>query len=627
MKPLDNEPIRRAAASRQTLAELGPLRSAWQRAASERDRLLLAARAGIGTLAARALARPEVAAPLLAVLALATRLPLLSVSLDEGDSANFYNALKHGYNLNVNWPHAPGYPVYVFMGWLLDSVLSDPLLSLTLLSALTGALAVFPFYLLLRQLVEPALAMVGSLLFIVNPLAWSFSETALSDAPSLFFVTLTGWLAYTGRKSNAAFYSSFVVMSLAIGVRQANIALLVLLAFPVGYRLLATGRREWTSALVGVGLFLATCTAWFVPSVYLGSGGFDEYFDSVSSQWSVGVRVTDVMHLPSPWPPNLLLRLERFALGYLVTYPWTGSDDKVIGTVLLVAPWVVGIALFIMAFRLRSPPHLFVLIWLSSLLYPMLAIHFLPRYALPQLPAFIVACIMGYRFLANHLVAHPLRFEVLTALAMGSVLALYGIKYQAPVGSFESSAPALLVDGFVFIALAALVVFAGRWMAQRGRTGFEAVRARPRYGRSGSFSYAALVVVFLALLVIPYGIKGYSLASIAHRSPSPSQRLADYATANFEISRRTACWGLQTQYIFGASTPSGFPQGFASIADLTAGYEAGSTLVVSDRCRWYEEISETLGVTPVARFEGRSPVWSKAPSIGLYAASSTRAGP
>ena len=99
---------------------------------------------------------------LLVAIGLVSRLPLLSVSLDEIDSANFYNALTQGYNISWIRPQAPGYPVYVFIGWLVNAALNYPLLSLTLLSAVLGPLAAVPFYLLSRDLLGPGSAAENS---------------------------------------------------------------------------------------------------------------------------------------------------------------------------------------------------------------------------------------------------------------------------------------------------------------------------------------------------------------------------------------------------------------------------------------------------------------------------------
>ena len=71
------------------------------------------------------------------------------------------------------------HPVYVFIGGLVNSALNNPLLSLTLISAVLGSLSAVPFYLLARDLLGPRMALVGSILFLLNPLAWSFGESAL----------------------------------------------------------------------------------------------------------------------------------------------------------------------------------------------------------------------------------------------------------------------------------------------------------------------------------------------------------------------------------------------------------------------------------------------------------------
>ena len=559
----------------------------------------------------------------LVVVGLVSRLTLLSVSLDEVDSANFHNALKYGYDIGSLRPHAPGYPVYIFMGWILNTVVQDPLRSLTLLSALLGSLAVVPFYLLLRELTGNMIALAGSLLLLVNPLHWSFSETALADVPSMFFVMLAAWLAYAGRQNKTAFLFACVVMSLAIGVRQANISLLPLLFFPVGYRILVTKERSWSLPVAGAALFGVTSMAWFLSAVFIGSGGFGEFFDSLSGQWSGAVKVYDVAHLDSPWIPNFFYRLERFFLGYFVTHPWTGGDAKTAASLALAVPWIFGLALFTVGFRFRNAVHIFIALWLLSLLYPIMAIHFLPRYGLPQLPAVIIACIIGYRFLALTLLSHPRRIEVLSLVAIGTVLLMYAIKYQPPVGSFESSPPPIAPYVAVFIGLGVLLILVARW---RGRD--ELASAEEQNGGAGATPAAAtpqiylgVVLAFLLLLVVPYTIKGYSLASIAHRTPSPSHRLVTFARENFDTQQVTSCWDSTTHSMFEALTPEIVPIGFYSIEELYAAYEAGQTILVSDRCVWFEELDDTLGLVEVAQFQGNSPLWSKAPSLRLYVSS------
>ena len=511
---------------------------------------------------------------LLTAVALATRLPLLSISLDEVDSANFYNALNLGYNITWIRPQAPGYPVYVFMGWLLNSAPDDPLPSLTLLSAVLGSLAVVPFYLLLRELADSRIALVGSLLFLVNPLLWSFSEVALSDVPSMSIVVFAAWLTYRGRRSNAAFLSACVVMSLAIGVRQSNIPLVVLLAFPVGYRSLVTREFPWKLSMQGAGLFALASSTWFFSAVFMGTAGFSEYLAAFSKQYSAAVRVYDFTQVEPSWGLNHLYSVERFFVGYFVTYAWTGSDDKTPATILLSIPWLFGFAMFVTAFRFRSASHVFVALWLATVAYQIVAIHFLSRYGLAQLPGFIIACLLGYRLLASELLRHPRRFQVISIAGIGTVLLMYGLKYEPPVGAFESTPPDTEAYALVFVGLGLLVLLFGRWVALRYRPPPEPPDTPPESGPSQA--HYTTVLVSLALLVLPYAVNGYGMASLAHRAPSPSQRMVDFVIANFDVRQVTPCWDAQTHSFFEAFAPAAAPVGYGSVEELYRAHEDGS---------------------------------------------------
>ena len=396
-------------------------------------------------------------------LALLTRLPLMSISLDEVDSANFHNALTYGYNVPWLRPHPPGYPVYIFMGWIVEGIVNDPLRSLTLLSALLEALTIIPFYLLFREIAGNKVFFVGSLLFIVNPLVWSLSEPALSDTPSMLFVVLLAWLCFRARSSGGAFLFACVVASLAIGIRQPNIALLPLFAFPLVYRYRATRVIDWKFLLLGAQLFVITTLAWFFPAVIISTGGLSEYIEAINKQWNTAVRVYDLTHVGSPLILNIPYRIERCFLGYFFIYPWAGIDVKTPFTILLLFPWLFGFGLFVTSFNFRDPKYLFIGLWLAGIIYTILAIHFVPRYVLPQFPAFVIACLLGYRFLGAELTRHPRRIEVVTILGIGCMLVSFAIKHQPPVAAFEFSPPIVSPVTGVFSTLG-LLMFVVSWL-------------------------------------------------------------------------------------------------------------------------------------------------------------------
>ncbi len=571
---------------------------------------------------ARYIARHRVAVFLL-LFALFTRLPLLSTSIDEIDSANFINALTEGYDVPQLRPHPPGYPVYVFMGWLLNGVLDSPQRSLTLLSALLGSLAVIPFHSLLREMAGGKIALVGSLLFIVNPLFWSFSEAALSDVPSMACGLLLAWLCYKARHSSWAFLGASVVSSIAIGIRQPNVALLLLLAFPLGYRWLALKQRPWRLAVGGLALFSIATAVWVWLMISVGSDGLADYLAATNKQWATAVKIYDFTQVESPWLINLLIRCERFFFGYFLTYLWTGDDARTPLTLLLVIPWTLGFALFVTGFRFTSPQHIFSALWIGSIGYSVLTIHFLPRYGLTQMPGFMLACLLGYQFLGSSLLRHPRRIEILWAVGIGCLMMLYGIKYQSPVNTFEFTPPpgsyyagAIFTGGIFFLLL-------GNFISRREpHTLQPPVAEVPRRGPSLD-RYPKFVVAGLALLIIPFAFKGHELASIAHNQPNPSQELVLYVKEHYDNKRITPCWDNQTHSYFQVLIPGAVPTGYWSINDIYAAYNSGNTLVVTDRCLWYEEIDRTIGLKEVGQFSGSSPLWSKTPSIRLYVTGAT----
>lgn len=551
-----------------------------------------------------------VVAMALVALALVTRLPLLTISLDEVDSANFVNALTLGYNIPMLRPHPPGYPMYMFMGKALNGLLHNPLLSLSLVSALLGSLAVIPFYSLLLELVDARMALIGSVLFIVNPLAWTFSESALGDVPALFFTVVLAWLCYRARVSVRALLLSFVVASLAIGVRQAQVALLPWLLLPLAYRWIARKERPWALAVAGTILFVVTTAAWVLPMIVIGSPGVAAYSEALSKQWSTAVQVYDALHVESPWLSNVLFRIERFFYAYFLTSSWAGDDAKTPLTFLLVTPWLFGFALFIISFSFRSAKDVLVGLWVASIGLTMLSIHFLPRYGLPQTPGFLIACLMGYGFLGSVLVTHPRRIELVSAVGIGCTMILYGMKYQPPVGTFEFTPPEGSVFGGIMITGGLVWLLLLRWIYQRE------LESSPREPSGG---WTKAVTVGGSLLILVFGVTGYSLASIAHVQKSPNQQVVEFAKSHFDTHHITPCWDNLTHSSFEAIIPTVVPTGFWSIRDLYNAYNAGQTLLITDKCVWFRDLDATLGLSEVGRFEGTSPLWSKAPSIRLYA--------
>jgi 4-amino-4-deoxy-L-arabinose transferase-like glycosyltransferase len=553
---------------------------------------------------------------LLTFVALASRIPLMSISLGEVDAGNFCNALLHGFDINEFRPHAPGYPIYVFLTWVVNKILSDCIVSQTLVSSFLGSLVIIPFYLLVKDMTGSMAAIFTSLLLIANPLHWSFSEAALSDVPSTFFVVLAGYLAYRGRRSDWSFFASCAMMCVAIGVRPANVCLLSLVAFPVIYRTVVEHRFPMRTALVGALVFACVLSIWLVPSIHLGSGGIEAFWSALHKQWVNAVTVGDVSRLESPWLVSFFYRTERFALGYLLLYSWTATDAKTLGSLLYVTPWIIGLLAFIWQFSLKNPRHMFLGLWLIAICYPIWSIHFLPRYGLPYMPAFLIASLLGWQYVFLRISIHRRRFEVFSIFALASVLVLYLVKLQPPVNSFEVNPPQVQSYVGLIGCLSVLLII---WLVVRDRPtdSLISIKHLTSMGRRQTLT-VYLVCAALTVFLIPYAILGYKNASIAHRNMSPAHQLVTDVSDTYLPKQTRICWDNQTHSLFESMAPQFVLQGQRSSEELYSSYKSNRVLIMTDRCRWLEEMAETLDARYIGSYSGESPIWAKAPLLQVY---------
>ncbi|HEU0021064.1 MAG TPA: glycosyltransferase family 39 protein [Dehalococcoidia bacterium] len=564
----------------------------------------------------------------LTIISLLSRLPLLTISLEEVDSANFVNSLVNGYNIPLLRPHPPGYPVYIFLGWLLDLIVDNPHLSLTLLSAILGSLSVVPLFLILKDQTSFKLATVGSLLFLANPLFWSFSEAALSDVPSVFFLLVLAWLSLRARISTPAFLLACVMCSLAIGLRQANLFSLIFVAFPIAHRWISERKVPWKLGVAGAAVLIATTFVWLLPMVYVGSDGILDYWAALDQQWSRVVSISDITRVESPVLLNAIIRIERFSSGYLLSHLWLGSNSNDLVSLLLLAPWVFGFALFVIGFQLRNSGHVFMALWVGSLVYTIVSIHFLPRYGLAQFPAFLIACLIGYQFLSTQLAIGKLRLEALIFLAMGCVLLISAIKLQPSIPAFEVTPPPGSLPALLLVVGGTASVLAAKYLQFRDRA---LVTSLPKsFGSEPPIRWLQpqpVMLVCLMLLAIPVAARGFTLASIAHRDENPIQQMVEAAKDTYGVDHVTPCWDSQTHSFFELSDPTLVPAGYWSSDELFDAYRAGNTLLVTDQCPRYDDINANIGLTETGEFSGDSPLWAKIPTLTLFATASPPEGP
>ncbi len=230
-----------------------------------------------------------------------------SVSLDDFDSYSFALALDR-FDLALQQPQPPGFPVYIFLGRCLRVLTGDSVAALTWLSALSGiltALAIFAIGVALappsevgKPFSRPYAALFAALLTALAPMGWLTAGKALSDSLGLAVTLLASWLLFTQNRPLGLVLAG-LVSGLALGVRPQNALPLGLLALLYGVQIIARQRPLW-HLLPVVGGAVVGMLAWLWPTA-LSDGGLTAYLAHVQAH-AEHVRAAD-----SLWGMNLPL--------------------------------------------------------------------------------------------------------------------------------------------------------------------------------------------------------------------------------------------------------------------------------------------------------------------------------
>ena len=102
------------------------------------------------------------------------------------------------FDLHAHFPHPPGFPLWLALGWLAQHVVSEPLRGLQLLSALSSVLSLWPLAAIARRAAPAYLATTTALVFLMLPGVWLYANRAFADTPATFFALLAAAIACKG---------------------------------------------------------------------------------------------------------------------------------------------------------------------------------------------------------------------------------------------------------------------------------------------------------------------------------------------------------------------------------------------------------------------------------------------
>ena len=189
-----------------------------------------------------------------------------SPGLDEIDSVNFAMGVRE-FNVWEHQPHPPGYPLYIFFGWIGTKLFgASPQLSLHFVSALGGALFVAAWFLIIRLHFGARLAWWMTTCLAIMPVVWMTATKVLTDAPAAGCISIEILAAVCFAQGGGVPALLGIALSgaAAIGMRpQLFPVVLVILAIA-----LKRGRADMKMSILGWSVLVTGCLVWLVPMWY-----------------------------------------------------------------------------------------------------------------------------------------------------------------------------------------------------------------------------------------------------------------------------------------------------------------------------------------------------------------------
>lgn len=268
-----------------------------------------------------------------------------SPGLDEIDSINFAMGVGQ-FNLWQHQPHPPGYPLYIFVGWL-GQLLFDvgPNGSLHFAAAAGGGILVAAWFIIICLQFHERLAWGVALTLIITPVIWLTSTKVLSDSLAAGLlsaeVLAAVYFSKTGRTS--ALIAIALLGAAAAGVRPQ----LILVVFTVLATAVLRGPQiprkrialAWLALICG-------CLLWLLPMWHMQSqlkpdvAAGTVYPELVYKFWAGRLDKPQMYLFAAPWTVKYLAVRCAFhflgwfgvGLGFIQSWP-----AFIIGTLVSVA--------------------------------------------------------------------------------------------------------------------------------------------------------------------------------------------------------------------------------------------------------------------------------------------------
>jgi hypothetical protein len=236
-------------------------------------------------------------------------------ALDEIDAVQFAMGVR-SFDLWHHQPHPPGYPLFIFLGWLgtkLFHVGTES--SLYGVSALGGGLFIATWFSIIRLQFSERLAWWVATCLLITPVVWMTATKVLTDmlAAGLMSVELLAAICFLGQQKRSLIVLTALLGAAAAGTRpQLFPVVAVILGIPL--KKASVNAKTWWFAY---GVLVAGCLTWLLPMWYIQSQlrpsepFWRVYPDLVYGQWRWRLNRPSIYIGAGDWSPHYLGK--RFA--------------------------------------------------------------------------------------------------------------------------------------------------------------------------------------------------------------------------------------------------------------------------------------------------------------------------
>ncbi|MFI5264272.1 MAG: protein O-mannosyl-transferase family, partial [Candidatus Kapaibacterium sp.] len=197
-------------------------------------------------------------------------------TLNGHDPANYFLAIKYGFSLAMERPHAPGYPFFVFFGQQISSFFNiDPHEAILLLNKVFVFFGIVVCYHFVKRYWSSAAALIAVLLVACNPVVLFYSSVGEIYIYDLFFSTAILYLMMACRPKFMPL--AFFIIGVSMGFRLPSV---ILLAPVIAVVIYSRGDRKEVLSIRRIfptllSFVLGMCT-WLIP-FYISSGGIQVF--------------------------------------------------------------------------------------------------------------------------------------------------------------------------------------------------------------------------------------------------------------------------------------------------------------------------------------------------------------